>query len=121
MNNIVTIVAGDIGQGDDEIADFIRLSEVDNPPWISSVIVGARVCSRSTVDSEVCCLALKVTHLNCALFVRQAALCKTFIHDQLSSHFEDGLGEKIRIYSLSSYHAVKKRVSYKSNVYESLF
>jgi len=109
---ILTVVAGDIGQGDHEIADFVLFSEVDDPPRISSVIVGARVCSRATVNSEVCCLAIKVTYLNCFLFVRQAALCKTYIHNQLRfrSHFEEGLGEKIRIYSLNFYHAIKNEL-----------
>jgi len=49
---IITVVAVDGGQSDFDTADIVFLFEVDSPPRICLVILGARMCVRILVNSK---------------------------------------------------------------------
>ena len=81
---IITVVAANTRQREDDMADGGGFSEVDCPPRNSLKIVGARICIQITkVNSQACrtiCVCI-ITELNCSLVGRQALICKTCIHD----------------------------------------
>jgi len=75
---IITCVAADTGQSDDDFADLRRCSEIEKPPRVRPGVCGARVRQYVAVDGQLCRQFLG--ELSC-IFAGRITVWKTRAHN----------------------------------------
>jgi len=91
---ILTLVAAKIRNSDCDLGDGFHLSEVDRPPRLSGRSLGARRCSRVTVNS-LSCTSYACAELFCVIGVQGNYY--NHIHITLPHHAEESIKKNITL------------------------